>query len=287
MSMAEAEEKAKPYRSSPRIAEILNWCLKRVEAVPYRVTARWLFYRLVQERGFQKKQYKQFLKWTSNARKRFYKGWAPDMLADDTRTAHLRGYGYESPEAWMESFKREECVLDKYAVQQNICEIWFEAEAMFSQFSHYTGPYHVTLRPFKGDASIDYKWRIAKDLEDLAWYNKPIIILYFGDLDPKGLEIPNNALKDIRAWCSTPFQLIRCGINKEHIQEYGLIENPEKPGTYQWEALNEAQAQKLILDNLERFWSLGAVKRVEDAEAKATQRWISLIENVLEGEANG
>lgn len=253
----------KLYRPSPRIGEILGWCLKRVEAVPYRVTARWLFYRLVQERGFQKGQYKRFLKWISRARKAFYNGWAPDTLADDTRQAHMRGYGYDSPEAWMENFKNERYVLDKYAVQRSICEVWFEAEAMYSQFNHYMESYHITLRPFKGDASIDYKWRIAKTLEGLAGYGKPIIILYFGDLDPKGLEIPNNALKDIHVWCSTPFQFIRCGINKEHIAEFNLVENPEKPGTYQWEALSEAQAQKLILGNLEKHWSLGAVKIVE------------------------
>jgi len=274
---------ANAYRPKPHVAENLDWCLKRVNAVPYRVTARWLFYRLVQERGFQKRQYKVFLKWTSNARKRFYNGWAPDALADDTRQAHVRGHGYESAGAWMHSFKRERCVFDKYAAQQNIVELWFEAEAMYSQFNHYTGAYHVTLRPFKGDASIDYKWRIARDIEALAHYGKPIVILYFGDLDTKGLEIPNNALKDIRAWCSVPFTLIRCGINKQHISEFSLVENPEKPGAYQWEALNESRAQQLIIGNLERFWSLGAVQRVEEEEEQATQCWVRLIENALRG----
>jgi len=275
------------YRPSPRIAEILDWCLSRVQTVPYRVTARWLFYRLVQERGFQKRQYKNFLKWTSNARKRFYNEWRPDLLADDTRTAHIRGHGYEDADAWMESFKRERCVLDKYMVQQNVVEIWFEAEAMYSQFNHYTSDYHVTLRPFKGDTSIDYKWRISKDIEFLAQYEKPITILYFGDYDSKGLEIPNNALKDIRAWCNVPFNFIRCGINKEHISKFELIENPEKPGTYQWEALSEKAAQQLILDNLERFWSLGAIRQMEEKEKQATQRWRRLIENALEGKEYG
>jgi len=140
---------SKHYEPSPRIAEILAWCLGRIRAVPYRVTARWLFYRLIQERGFAKGQYKSFLKWTSRARKAFLEGWAPDTLVDDTRQAHMRGYGYDSPEAWMDSFKRERCVLDKYAAQQNIVEIWFEAEAMYSQFNHYTSPIISRLGPSK------------------------------------------------------------------------------------------------------------------------------------------
>jgi hypothetical protein len=283
--MVKGMVQSQSYKPSPPVAKILAWCLERVHSVPYRVTARWLFYRLVQEHGFQKKDYKNFLKWNSRARKCFYEGWAPDTLIDDTRTAHLRGYGYESAETWMESFKQEHCILDKYAIQQNIVEIWFEAEAMYSQFNYYTEAYHVTLRPFKGDASIDYKWRIAKDLDRLAIYCKPIIILYFGDYDSKGLEIPNNALRDIRAWCSSEFEFFRCGINREHIQQFNLTERPENPGAYQWEALNEAAAQQLILGNLEK---LGSVKRVEQEEAQATARWVQLIENALRGaQGNG
>jgi hypothetical protein len=273
---------ASQYKPKEGRAEILAWCLDRVRSIPYKVTARWLFYRLVQERGFKKTEYKNFLKWTSRARKAFYRGWAPDTLVDNTRQAHKRGHGYLNVDDWMSSLKHERCVLDKYVTQENIVEAWFEAEAMCSQFSHYTGPYHVTLRPFKGDASIEYKWRIAKDLENLARYGKPIVILYFGDYDPKGLEIPENALRDIRAWFPQPFKFIRCGINKEHISQLQLVERPEKPGAYQWEALDESAAQHLILDNLNKYWSLGAIERVREQEEQAAKLWIHLIDDTLE-----
>jgi len=270
------------YRPQAHVKEVLEWCLKRIQSVPYRVTARWLFYRLVQERGFTKKQYKSFLKWTSRARKRFHEGWAPDTLVDDTREAHERGFGYASKREWMEHFKGATCVLDKYASQQHIVEIWFEAEAMKSQFDYYTRKYYVTLRPFKGDTSIDYKWKIAKDLEHLAGYGKPIVVLYFGDYDEKGLKIPESALEDIKAWCKFSFRYVRCGINKEHIEKFGLIENPEKPGAYQWEALSEGAAEQLILGNLERFWSLDSINKVKEREGRAEERWREIIEKALE-----
>jgi len=68
--------------------------------------------------------------------------------------------------------------------------------------------------------------------------------LYFGDYDSKGLEISNNALKDIQAWCNVSFQFIRCGINKEHIHTFQLPEQPDKPGAYQWEALRPYKEQR-------------------------------------------
>lgn len=269
------------YRPHKHAREILTWTLERIKAVPYPVTARWVFYRIVQEKGFTKSSYGTFLQWTSRARKRFWNGWRPDTLIDDTRKAHLRGFGYEDANAWMESFKKKQCMLDKYLTQNYIVEIWFEAQAMYSQFDYYTGDYYVTLRPFKGDASIHFKWKIAKHLESLAAYEKPIVILYFGDYDEKGLKIPESAIRDIKAWCRVPFQFVRCGINKEHITRFDLIENPEKPGTYQWEALGEDAAKELILGNLEKFWSLSDIEKVQEREAEADEEWTEIVNEAL------
>ena len=277
------------YKPQGKTKEILDWCLSRVQSVDYRVTARWLFYRFVEEvlkpSGMSvktaKKQYKTFLQWTSRARKRFYNGWSPNTLVDDTRYTRERGFGFSSEERWVDHFEREKCVLDKYLNQSNILEIWFEAEAMYSQFDYYTSPYHLTLRPFKGDPSIDYKAKIAKDLEYLGNYKKPIIVLYFGDYDQKGVEIPENALRDIRAWSKTPFKFFRCGINKEQIVEWGMIESFDKEGTYQWEALSEDKAKALILGYVEKYWSLDKIQEVEEKEREATERWKDFIQEAI------
>jgi len=275
------------YKPHGKTKESLDWCLKRIESVPYNVTARWLFYRYIEEvlkpNGLyvSKKQYKPFLQWTARARKRFYNGWRPDTLTDDTREAHIRGFGYQNEEQWLEQFKNQTCTLDKYVSQEKIIEVWFEAEAMCSQFSYHTSPYHITMRPFKGDASIDYKWKTAKHLELLGEYRKPIVILYFGDYDKKGLQIPESAVKDIKEWSQVPFQFIRCGINKKQILDWGLIESFDKEGTFQWEALSEDKAKDLIVGNIEKYWSIKQVKEVEAQEAEITERWKTLIEEAL------
>lgn len=231
------------YKPQAKTREILDWCLKRIESVPYRVTARWLFYRLVEEKGKKKSDYKNFLQYSSRARKRFYNGWMPDTLVDDTRESTERGFGYQDENGWLQHFKKEEAFYDKHWNQDYIVEIWFEAQAMYSQFDYYTRPYQLTLRPFRGDASIDYKWSIAQDLNYLARYDKPIIVLYFGDYDAKGFSIPLSALKDIREWCDIPFEFIRCGINKDQVVDLGIVKAFDKEETYQWEALNEDNAR--------------------------------------------
>lgn len=60
----------KGYNPRPHVAEMLNHALATIKALPYRPSSRYVFYRLVQERGLGKADYKdRFLKWTSRARK--------------------------------------------------------------------------------------------------------------------------------------------------------------------------------------------------------------------------
>ena len=293
---AEVREAMAEYRPTPEVAQILEWALGVVQSVPYEVTARWLFYRGLQRYGLGGKgSYKKFLKWTSRARKAFWNGWAPDTLTDDTRTITRLGDGYESEAEWIESMKDREPVLNARSRQKNIVLVLFEAAAMSSQFDYCLAPLRVSMAPFKGDASIPHKWDIARWLtrQHERWIEKPIVILYFGDLDPKGLEIPTNALRDIWKWMEAPdlgdrlvsdgpyswttpdgrFRWIRCGILPEQVQELSIPENPDKPGTYQWEALDDLQARTLILESVRRWWDPSVIEEIRREEEAAGRRW--------------
>lgn len=270
------------YNPQPKQAAIIDRAFELVQSVPYQVTARWLFYGLLQEGVYQDKDsYKsKFLPLIAKARKNFYKLWRPDTLADDTRDPIIRGDGFFDEKQWLTAVGKVKCSLDKWQYQPNYVECWFEAKAMRGQFEHFTQ--HVTLRAFGGDPSIPCKWQIAKELEE-AWelYNKPIVIVYFGDLDPKGLSIPESALADIQAWCSVDFTFIRAGLNPGDEVGYGIMENPEKPGTYQWEALSHDTAGQIINESIEPFVDYDCFKFAEQQENSITRqfrfRWSQFI----------
>jgi len=286
----------KEYAPRPRTAEILEWTLEKIEEVPYRVPSRWAFYRCVQEKGLSKKDYKNFIKWTSKARKRFWNGWRPWTLSDDTRNIIELGKGLDTFEEWMKSLEEEEPTYEKFSKQENLVMIWFEARAMYPQFMHYAAPYNIPLAPFGGDPGPDFKWRIAEFLSELSlkYPGKPIIILYFGDYEPlrktgsrgKGIRIPKDALKDIKPWFQAlwlqenkgsktvpAINFIRCGLNPEHIKRWGIPENFERPDEYQWEALSDEYARELIVGSIEKHWRHGAIKEVERREEKDAKRW--------------
>ena len=271
----EAKNKPQGTDWTPRGATVamLDRAFEIVQSVPYQVGARWLFYRLLQEGYYSSKgDYKnKFIKALSAARHEFYKDWRPDTLADETRAAIVRGGGsFDVPDWLAQVADGLTCHLDKWEGQGHYVELWYEARAMTQQFDHYTR--HMTLRPMGGQPSIDYKWQTAKALEDAAEaYEVPIVILYFGDLDNAGELISEVIERDVRTWCEADFTFIRCGLTEAQVRRYGVPENFEKPGEYQWEALSDAGAREIITDNVLPYLRLDAFTEVERAERAATQ----------------
>ena len=258
---------------------ILDKAFELIISVGYRVSARWLFYGLLQQGFFKdKNSYKSnFLPLIAKARKEFYNGWNPDTLADDTRISVIRGKGFDDEKSWYVEVRNNlECELDKWKYQERYIEIWFEAKAMRGQFEYYTK--HITLRPFGGDPSIPYKWTIAKDLE---YINIPTTILYFGDYDPKGLSIPLNAVKDIRSWCNNDFEFVRCGLNKGDELRYAVPDNPSKPNTYQWEALNDITAGTLISNAVNEYIDVSLFEMVEEEQQQITNQFRNKLDELF------
>jgi len=265
----------KPRKDS---AEILNFAMAKIKSVPYKVSNRWVFYRVVQAGFATKAQIKIFDYLLSRARKSFYDEWKPDTLTDSIRHADFIG-------EFAAAFNIE---LDSIRDQPYYCQLWFEAEAMHEQFEHYTRDYRVSLIPFRGDCSIPIKWQLAKKLEGIyEKYAKPIQVLYFGDYDKKGLAILDAALKDIKVWCKVPFSVERIGLTLEQAKEFGLPANPDRPNSFQWEAVEDTDAKKLILDSLSKYQlplSNGLQEREKTIKAKVRTAILEVLNSELETE---
>ncbi len=229
-----------PWHPDPKSVKLLDYAMAKIKSVPYKVNSRWAFSRVLQAGLIRDKtQITSFDYLTSRARKSFYGEWRPDTLIDSIRQTDFKGEQYVGFLVELDSIPFQDCYT----------QVWFEAEAMHQQFEYFTRDFRASLVPFRGDYSVPMKWKLAKKLEDMsARYEKPIKILYYGDCDRKGHLIPKAALKDIRAWCSVPFDFEHVGLTEKQAKQFGLPENPEKPGNFQWEALEDQNAKKLIVD---------------------------------------
>lgn len=251
------------YNPTPAVARVLDAALTYIEAAPYAVGLRWVFYRLLQD-GYldSKEDYAKLKGWASTARKRFYNGWHPDTLVDEGRKI-------DSPLAPSDR-KREltrlhnyvDIIPDLFEDQDEVPLLVFEAATMSGQFEYFA-PW-ADRAAFRGDASIPHKWNIAKRCDALAerYDCKPIHILYFGDLDPKGLQIPKSAMADVFEWIEpgTDLYFTRCGINPGDASRFNLPEKSLKPGTYEWESLSSKDAGVLIREGLNQVVDLDRIE---------------------------
>ena len=258
--------------------------MEAINTVDYQVSLRWVYYRLVDNYGYPKciATENKLTNAASVARKEKQLGWTPDTLADETRQIyHDLGTGINE-ESWIRNTIKQTCTLDKGKTPRTI--VIFEARAMLKQFEKYTLPYHVTLIPLGGDASIPHKNNIA---ELLAYFTQEArevgktspenytTVLYFGDRDDKGDQIPKSARKDIENFIHDhieiapgcmPFNWIRCGLNTDQATKLNLTMDPERQGKYQWEALTDPQAREIIETALNKHINLEHIASVETRE---------------------
>ena len=272
----------KPHHKSE---EILSRAMEHIYSVDYKVSVRWVFYRLLQDGLYNdKKGYKNFVNLSSRARHAFWNGWEPDLLADETRKPKLRGHGHSFDNLNVMSDIESRIStytpwISHFYEQDNYVELLFEARAMAQQFEYYTTG--ITLCPFGGQPSIPYKWDIAKRIEDSCTdYDCEGIVLYFGDLDDAGLTIYETGERDIQSWCNVPVQFIRCGLTEEQVEKYNIPENPEHPG-YQWEALTDEAAAEIINEHVWQFVDKATIDDTREKTGKIAQDAIAKVKEAL------
>jgi len=162
------------------------------------------------------------------------------------------------------------CFTDHHAAPA----VLYEAKAMSAQFEHYL-PDAAILFPFGGDPSIPAKWKLAQLLAT-RWkqYHVPVQVVYFGDLDEKGVKIEKTAKADILGWTTKlapdgEFQWARGGLDEDHVERYELPHNLEGKG-YQWEALSDVQAREIIEDAIDGLIDFAEIDEIEKQEELIT-----------------
>jgi hypothetical protein len=259
------------------------WLLSQIKALPYSPSLRWAFYRILDNFGLAKNDWDRFKAVSSRWRKTGADGWAPDTLTDSIRSAVYGGFGPVAERSWRKAMIDGSPQSTVYNDLDFYVEVWFESEAMAGQFEYYLGkPYRITMRPFRGDYTIPMKWETAKHIDNMCEIEKKVIILYFGDADEKGKIIPESALKDIREWCENDFEFVFGGLSVEQAVDLKLPENFERPGQWQWDALPDKAAGKIIMDTLKASVDVAALKNaVKKAEARE-KKWRTTAWKLLE-----
>jgi len=182
------------------------------------LSPRWIYYGLYDEPNA--KQMKELNNILNKGRKDKRELFDRNMIVDDTRT----------PTIWTSYYNTKyfyDVVKDTYSRniwkdQPRYVEIWIEdqasAEAIKRSPRSILQKYRINVRATKGFNSLGAVWDAYKYLKKV---DKPIVILYFGDLNPSGWAIPIILVRQFQE-LGLKIELKRIGLNPEQLKEFNI-----------------------------------------------------------------
>lgn len=238
-----------------RIQEIVTY----YESLGYKLTLRQLHYQFVSRNWIVNHDtaYKKLGKILDDCRYCGLVDW--NSVEDRGRVSFLPYYVFDIPDALNDTI--ENYRLDRQDDQNTHIEVWTEKDALSGIMKRSTSKYGVRLVVNKGYTSSSAIYSAYERLAKQLGYRK-VVILYFGDHDPSGLDM----VRDIRerlefmfqngqrqpAYENNRFKVIPIGLTMKQIEEFDLPPNPTK--------LTDSRSEKYIEEFGETCWEVDALK---------------------------
>jgi len=121
---------------------------------------------------------------------------------------------------------------NKRTNQKKYVEVWIEKDALSGIFEPITNYYNCLLLVGRGYQSISSLSEAAKRFSINNGYSseekKETVILYFGDYDATGIDIPRSAEQNLNKYFGIYPTFEKIGLLKENIEKYKLPSVPSK-----------------------------------------------------------
>jgi hypothetical protein len=248
------------------------------------VTVRQLYYRLVAAAAIPNslRSYKNLVAALTTWRRR--KELPVAAFEDRTRGMSRldKGWRADDPKGWVrawfaEAVKRsKEYQLARWSGQQYRVVVAVEKQALEGPFSEVCEELAVDLAVCRGYPSLSFLNEVAAAMRkgDPAQDGRTNVLLYFGDFDPSGLNIPEVVSRDLGEFFRVPFEFRRVALTREQIDARTLPPAPVK--------LTDSRANGFVDQHGEEVYELDAIEpnELQDLIREAVGEWFD--DEVLE-----
>ena len=250
-------------KNRERLDHILE-ILKEYEAADAVLTLRALYYQLVSKNiiANEDSEYKSLGNLVVKARKGGFIDW--EQIVDETRILQYRT-SWESPADSIIS-AAETYHRDYWEDQEYYIETWVEKLALLSVIERAAYPLDCPYYTGRGFNSVSSSWAAAMRFKEKIEQGKEAILIYCGDHDPAGLQIPKNIQEDFDLF-NVEVTVKRIALNKDQIEYYNLPPNPTKktdkkaekyiaqygPEAWELDALPMGVLESLVKDEIKKF----------------------------------
>ena len=225
--MFKAYEPYKPHKASRLKIEAVNAIVEEYKADGLTLSLRQIYYQLVSTNMIanNESEYKKLIDLLTNARWGGMVSW--EAIEDRTRDARTLNF-HEEPEALIELLP-DMLTFDHWERQDTYVEVWVEKDALGNIISLACEPYDVPYLTCKGYVSTSEMFAAGQRFEQRLNAGKDCVILYLGDLDPSGWNMPMDINNRMSVLCGAgAVEIRRIGLNPEQVEEFGLIPNYAK-----------------------------------------------------------
>ena len=169
------------------------------------------------------------------------------------------------------------CVAAK---QRYYIEVWIEKNTLVHIVKQIADEFCRRTVVCKGYNSLSFQADYYNRATAALMRDQIPVILYFGDWDPSGCDMPYAIMKTLGELGLTKVDIYRCGINPEHfagLQAKPIPLNPKDPRTkkfieqhrttaYELDAFEPDDMQKLVRESLEAFTDMDILEEDQEQE---------------------
>ena len=180
--------------------------------------------------------------------------------------------GKDQIKAWMNAYR-----LNRWSNQDNYIEVGIEKKALQGVFETPCLLTGVGLAPYKGYSSITFLYEATDRFKDAMSNGKTSYILYFGDYDPSGIDIPRSIEENLRRM-GVNVVVKRIALNPDQIREMNLPGVPPKSTdsrTRNWSGGNVVECDavepralaKMCKDTIEEYFDRDLYEELKEKES--------------------
>lgn len=193
------------------------------------LTLRQLYYQLVAREVIENSepQYQRLSRMTTMMRNRGELSWAvmedrSRRITEKSQWADMSDFIREEMDFFLVGYQR--CLVQ---YQENYVELWCEKDALARIFEKVGIPFCVKIFACKGHPSTSALKEYADRAKAAMSRGQMPVIVYGGDLDPSGWQIPVSIADRLEKDHGVHVELDRFALNPEQVHQYRLPHNPD------------------------------------------------------------
>lgn len=145
----------------------------------------------------------------------------------------------EAIQSWMVAYYK-----NRWENQEYYPEVFIEKKALQGVFQSVCQRKRVALGACKGYPSLTFLYDTAQRIKEAEYEAKKPIILYFGDYDPSGEDIPRSIGENLQRLGCEEVEVRRVLLLENQVRAWGLPPAPIKPGdsrSKEWDGIGQVE----------------------------------------------